>query len=160
MGAAIGNQYAVGNNGGRPKHYETPEELAIDCDAYFIYIMGESHMEKKMVPNPLTLEQEEKEILVWDRHPEPPTITGLSLYLGFSHRSSLKDYIDKGNEFSHIIKKAKSRVEHSYEKMLYADKPTGSIFALKNMGWVDRQEIEQTTVTTQVFKIGDTEITF
>ena len=36
-------------------------------------------------------------------------------------------------------------VEHGYEKDLRSDKPTGSIFALKNMGWVDKQEIDHTT---------------
>lgn len=140
MAAPAGNQYAIGNNGGRPPHYETPEELTTACDAYFEYILGEFHTEKQAVLNPETEQTEMKDVKVWDRFPEPATVTGLALYLGFCHRSSLDDY-SKKEEFSHIIKKARSRVEHAYEKNLYADKPTGAIFALKNMGWVDAQNL-------------------
>lgn len=43
--------------------------------------------------------------------------------------------------------------------MLFADKPTGAIFALKNMKWKDKTEVDNTVhINEQIFKIGDTEI--
>jgi hypothetical protein len=68
---------------------------------------------------------------------EKVTITGLALYLGFESRQSLSDYNIKSKEYSYIIKRAKLAVEHSYE----THGQTIDIFALKNMGWVDRQEL-------------------
>ena len=73
------------------------------------------------------------------------TWTGLALHLGFESRSSLNDYLKKP-EFSYPIKKALLRIENNYEKgMLKAKNPTAYIFALKNFGWADKQEIDQKT---------------
>ena len=69
----------------------------------------------------------------------PITVTGLALSLGFCDRQSLYDY-EKNDQFSCIIKTARLKVENSYEKNLSASNPTGSIFALKNMGWKDKTE--------------------
>lgn len=71
------------------------------------------------------------------------TITGLALHLGFCDRQSLYDYEEK-EEFSCIIKKARLKVENGYEFNLHGNAPTGSIFALKNMGWKDMQGHEHT----------------
>ena len=73
-----------------------------------------------------------------------PTITGLALWLGFESRQSFYDY-EKDGEFSYIIKKSRLRIEEGYEKRLHGNSPAGSIFALKNFGWSDRQEIDHTT---------------
>jgi hypothetical protein len=73
-----------------------------------------------------------------------PTWSGLALYLGFESRKSLDDY-KKKEEFSYPIKKALLRIEELYEKNLQKGNPTGSIFALKNFGWTDKQEIDQKT---------------
>jgi hypothetical protein len=70
------------------------------------------------------------------------TWSGLALYLGFSSRDSLNDY-KKNPEFSDPIKKALLRIEAMYESNLQKQNPAGSIFALKNFGWKDKQEIEQ-----------------
>jgi len=68
---------------------------------------------------------------------EKITITGLALFLGFCSRNTLYDYAKK-EEFKYIIKNAMLVVENSYES-----KGTNfDIFALKNMGWTDRQEID------------------
>jgi hypothetical protein len=68
---------------------------------------------------------------------EKITITGLALFLGFSSRNTLYDYAKK-EEFKYIIKNAMLVVENSYES-----KGTNfDIFALKNMGWTDKQEID------------------
>lgn len=72
------------------------------------------------------------------------TITGLCLHCGFCSRQSFYDYEPKP-EYSYIIKRARLMIEHGYEKALMSDKVTGPIFALKNMGWTDKQEIDHTT---------------
>jgi hypothetical protein len=87
MAAPIGNKYALGNTGGRPAHYDTPEEFAAACQDYFDWCMQSA---------------------------TKTTITGLALYLGFCSRSSLDDYVDK-QEFSFIAKRAKLAVENGYE---------------------------------------------
>lgn len=71
------------------------------------------------------------------------TITGLAYHLGFESRQSLYDYEQKG-EFSYMIKRARLKVEMAYEDSLRSNNPTGSIFALKNMGWRDNQRTELT----------------
>ena len=73
---------------------------------------------------------------------EKPTVTGLCLALGFDSKDTLYAYRDKEG-FSYPIKKALLIVENGYEKALRENQPTGSIFALKNMGWKDKTEVEQ-----------------
>ena len=72
------------------------------------------------------------------------TITGLCLHCGFESRQSFYEYEVKP-EFTYIIKRARLMIENGYEKALMSDKVTGPIFALKNMGWADKQEIDHTT---------------
>lgn len=97
---------------GRPRIYNTGEELQEAVDSYF-----------------------SQEVCDF-------TITGLALYLGFCDRQSLYDYEDN-DLFSCIIKTAKLRVENAYEKKLNSPACTGAIFALKNMKWKDKTEVEQ-----------------
>jgi hypothetical protein len=125
MPAPRGNQYAIGNNGGRPAKYKSAKKLQSRIDEYFIHIQGEKKAKR------------------WIRKEEPATVTGLALFLGFISRQSLLDYREK-QEFSDIIKKAVTRVEHEYEKKLSGFSTTGSIFALKNMGWKDKIVNEHT----------------
>jgi hypothetical protein len=74
---------------------------------------------------------------------EPILLTGLILALGLSSRESLDEY-GRRPEFSDSVRKAKLHVEMGYEKRLHGAIPTGAIFALKNFGWSDRQDIELT----------------
>lgn len=80
-----------------------------------------------------------------------PTWTGLALHLGFSSRDSLNDY-KKKEGFSDPIKKALLRIEQGYEENLFGRNPAGSIFALKNFGWKDKQEVEQSGGLTIKFE--------
>jgi hypothetical protein len=73
-----------------------------------------------------------------------PTWTGLAIHLGFESRQSLEDY-KKKEGFAYPIKKALLRIENQYEKAVFGKNPAGPIFALKNFGWKDRQEIDQKT---------------
>jgi len=88
-----------------------------------------------------TAEDLEKAIQAFFDSGEKRTITGLALSIGFESRQSIYDY-EKDGKFSYIIKKARLMVENAYEEMLFDDKPTGAIFALKNMGWADSQKTE------------------
>lgn len=115
--------------GGRPPIFDNPEALKAKVDDYFVWVEGE----KEIVG-----EGDDKE-QVWKRKPRHVTITGLALHLGFESRQSIYDYEERG-EFSYIIKNARLRVEENYEQNLHANNPTGSIFALKNMGWKDKTE--------------------
>lgn len=72
---------------------------------------------------------------------ESPTITGLCLALDFDSKDTLYAYRDK-KEFSYPIKRAILFVEHGYEKGLKENNTSGSIFALKNFGWKDKQELQ------------------
>jgi len=74
------------------------------------------------------------------------SISELAYELGFCSRQSLHDYEKRNEEYSYIIKRARLKVEIGYEKDLRDPdiKPTGAIFALKNMGWSDKVEQEIT----------------
>lgn len=87
---------------------------------------------------------------------KPMSFAGLAYWLGFSERRSLNDYAKKDNELSTPIKRAMLRIEQDYEESLRGGSPTGAIFALKNRGWSDKQEIEHSgEVTQNIVKWGD-----
>jgi hypothetical protein len=65
-------------------------------------------------------------------------ITGLAVHLNTS-RETLMDYEGR-KEFSDAVKGAKDRIEMAYERDLRTRGTAGSIFGLKNFGWVDRIE--------------------
>lgn len=75
---------------------------------------------------------------------DSPTITGLAYELGFESRQSIYDYEKKGDQFSYTIKRARLRIEIYYEELLATKSVTGAIFALKNFGWADKQEVVNT----------------
>jgi hypothetical protein len=125
------HRYGVTFNTGSPAFYDSPEEMAREIDQYFEYIKGEQGEQE------ITQGKKKVKVKVWIREPEPTSITGLTLYLGFATLQSLDDYCKKGPKFAEIIKRGKLRVANRYERNLSGDKPTGSIFALKNMGWSD-----------------------
>lgn len=117
---------------GRPAHFETPELMQQAIDLYF-----------------KTCDAEKKK----------PTITRLAYALGFESRQSFYDYEER-EQFSYIVKRARLLVEAGYEDGLRESNPTGSIFALKNMGWRDKVETGFTDnqgndVETVVYRIPD-----
>lgn len=86
-----------------------------------------------------------------------PTWTGLAIHLGFESRQSLEDY-KKKDGFTYPIKKALLKIENTYEKGIQGKNPAGAIFALKNFGWKDKQEIEQKT-TIEDERIDESKLT-
>lgn len=113
---------------GRPPMFSNPEEIQKLIDEYFkdAFMDAAPGIHVK-VPNPNFI----------------PTITGLCLHCGFESRQSFYAYEDKP-EFSYTIKRARMMIEMEYEKRLHANANAGAIFALKNFGWTDKQEIDQT----------------
>lgn len=105
------------SNAGQPPKYRSSEQMQTMIDDYFDVKKEQS---------------------------EPFTITGLALWLGFESRQSIYDY-EKHGEYSYTIKRARLRIENFAEKKLYTTTPAGAIFALKNFGWRDKQEIELNT---------------
>lgn len=83
------------------------------------------------------------------------TITGLALALNTS-RQTLIDYQNK-DEFSDTVKKAKMKVENGYEKDLKKHGRSGTIFALKNFDWADKQ---QTDITSKGEKLAPVLVEF
>lgn len=76
-----------------------------------------------------------------DGDEERPTFTGLALALDYCDRSTLWRTATADIPISQPIKKAMLRIEQKYELMLGSPACTGSIFALKNRGWIDKQDI-------------------
>lgn len=116
-------------NPGQPRKYKTPKKMEAKINEYFEWAKGEKGTDVK----------EDGELEKWSRPPEPITITGLCIYLGFESRQSFYDYGDIP-EFSYTIARARLLVEHGYEKRLHGQHVQGPIFALKNMGWQDKVE--------------------
>jgi len=75
----------------------------------------------------------------------PLTITGLTLALGFASRQSIYDYM-KDPEYRNAMGRAYLRIEHGYELQLAGGRGDGGVvFALKNFGWSDKQEVAHTS---------------
>lgn len=102
---------------GRPRKYDDPIELESECNKYF-----DKCIEDK----------------------KRPTVTGLALSLGFASKQSLYDY-EKDETFSYPIKRALTMIENALEEKLENNSVAGVIFALKNMGWKDKTEVDNNT---------------
>lgn len=120
---------------GRPAYFETPDDLEKQIEEYF---------------NSCTIKVDDNGGII--SYGETVSITGLAFYLGFESRQSFYDYEQKP-EFSYTIKRARLRVEMFYEKALTSAKPTGAIFALKNFGWKDKQEIKHEGIPDPTFHV-------
>lgn len=130
--------------GGRPAYFDTEVELQAKIDEYLIWLQGDFKDVQKRDE-----EGEPYSERVYTRYPEQPTITGLAIYLGFESRQSVYDY-EKTGEFSYTIKRARLFIENAYEKELLGKGVTGAIFALKNFGWTDKQEVTNTNLNYNV----------
>jgi len=79
---------------------------------------------------------------------KPLTISGMAFALDICTQT-LINYTEK-DEFFAPIKRLKQLIEISYEEKLHESGCTGSIFALKNLGWKDTQDVTQTNVNPQI----------
>jgi hypothetical protein len=117
---------------GRPPIFDTPEALQEAIHDYFVNGIDYKEVIIGKAPN-----QELVRLPV-------PTISGLCFYIGFESRQSFYDY-EKKPEFSYTVKRARLFIEKEYEEQLQVGNTTGAIFALKNMGWTDKQQVDHTT---------------
>jgi hypothetical protein len=104
--------------------------LAAKINAYFTKTYG-GRQRKAMAGKKVTPEQFQ------------PTITGLALSLGFNSRLEFKKF-EKHAELGHLLQRARLRIEAYYEQKLQEHARSGAIFALKNLGWTDKQDGKQT----------------
>lgn len=132
----LGNQFGKLADHSNQGKYNSAEELQTAIDNYFKNGVKIRKIVTGKHPNTKT-----EEIPV-------PTISGLCFFLGFASRQSFYD-MEKKKELSYIIKRARLFIEQEYEERLCYGNVTGAIFALKNMGWVDKQEVYTTVKTIE-----------
>jgi len=111
-------------NVGRPRLYNSAEELEVLIDKYF------------------------KDCIKDNR---PYTMSGLAYALGMDRRTLIN--YSKEEEYFHTIKKAKDFVEQYVEEKLLTNSgvTTGVIFNLKNnFDWKDKQEIDANVKTQEI----------
>lgn len=122
--------------GGRPKLFNTVEEMQKKIDEYFAYC------DNRVVQGYDNKTNEQFAYV----SPEPYTMSGLAYYLGMDRRSLINYKNDQ--EFFPTIKAARDRVEMDIDRRLN-DKGTftpGLIFNLKNnFGWKDQTHQDITT---------------
>lgn len=105
-------------------------------------------MELRKVGRPLKIESPEQMEKILNEYfstteENKITITGICLALDLD-KSNFYEY-EKRDGYRDIVKRARMIVENSYEISLRENGRTGDIFALKNFGWKDKQEIENNT---------------
>jgi hypothetical protein len=127
MGAPKGNLFALGNTGGRPPFYETPEAF---CDKLDEYIKYEDSCKKGSGTGIYTLE-------------------GAALFLGFSTRQSLYDYAAK-EEFTYILNRFRLFLTNwNVKKLYWGGTMPGAKFWLTNHGGYT-EETHQTITNNNV----------
>jgi len=105
---------AVETRMGRPLLVPTPEEFERRVSVYF----DECRQEQR-----------------------PVTMAGMALALGLKKRQTIHEY-GKRKGYEDIVAWAMLHIEDRYEQRLHTNAPTGAIFALKNLGWTDKTEVE------------------
>jgi len=128
------------------------KQYAARIEDYFKYIKGSYHYEQvpvKGTKDETSLKKEK----VWDREPEPAMVTGLALHVGFNSVQQMDAACKKG-KLAKLLKQARLRVEKEYERKLHMQAPTGAIFALKTMGWKERDNNAISNSTPSVMSIN------
>ena len=105
------------NKTGRPPFFETPDDLEIKIDEYFVSC---------------------------ENNKKPCTVAGLAHFLGFVSKQSLYDY-EKKEGFSYLITRAKLAIEAFAEGQLYSREGSrGAEFVLSRCyGWVDPLRVRE-----------------
>ena len=122
------------NLGGRPRKFETAEQLEAEINNYF---------------------KEFYEVESLEDLKRKPTVAGLALRLGFESRQSIYDYAED-EKFSYVIKRAILAIEDFHESSLSGNNVTGHVFWLKNHGWKDKSEVDNTlSIKNALVGFGD-----
>ena len=110
----------MSNPVGRPRKIDSPETFDALVDTYILICQDPDN-------------------------PKAITLTGMVLALGLCSKDTFYEY-EKFPEFTDSVKRARLLVEHEYENRLVAgNNAAAPIFALKNFGWKDKHEVEQST---------------
>ena len=124
---------------GQPAKYKTPQELRVAVDAYFVRCAG-------------TLELNDDGIPV-ARGAVPPTMSGLSYWLGFKDRRQFTMQKYRSPEFADVVSYGKLRVEQYNEERLFdPDGFRGATFMLRTcFGWgkENTPEVTEVRIVTQ-----------
>jgi len=126
---------------GRPLKYSNPEDMQVKIDEYFD-VKCKDELVCDDDGNSVT-DAKGKPVYKFN----PPTISGLALFLGFEDRHALSEYVLRG-DFSSTVKNAIAKIEEYAERQLFIGNSTGAIFWLKNKGWKDKTEVEQTNAVS------------
>lgn len=131
-------RWIVKEEAGRPMIISDEEELQDKIDEYFKTQVG-MFPAKDADGDTIYKPNGESAQIVFEK--KAPTITGLALYLGFSTRQSIYDYIKRDDKFSYIIKRAVGRIEEYAENIILGggiagtNATSGAIFWAKVHGW-------------------------
>lgn len=153
---------------GKPRIFEDSELPAMQkkIDEYFNVECAIKHVPLLDLANNPIYDKKGNPMYITKEH--PPTVAGLSLYLGFTNRKSFYDYIHNFPAYSDTLKKAISKIEDYAEQSLLSGRnPAGAIFWLKNKHcgaiWCDKTESENETkvvVQMPMVEIGGKPIKF
>ena len=87
--------------------------------------------------------------------PQPITLTGMILALGFRSKQGFYEYA-KYPGYEECVSRARLFVECELETRLHGANAAGAIFGLKNMGWMDitPEQLEKIRLEVQRLKNG------
>lgn len=148
----ISSESSVGAAPGRPRAYETPEDLREAVEAYFVGISrtvdavelvdsgkkdGDGHVIYERVP----IKNDLGEVIRVTEFVLPPTVTDLCLFLGIT-RQTWANYAGRDG-YRAVVERAKAKMTGYLERELLTRKKglQGVIFNLThNHDWKDRRE--------------------
>jgi hypothetical protein len=113
--------------------YAPASQMMQMINDYFVFVKGELQTNSSTETTKLNQR--------WLREPEVPTLRGLALFLEFKSIADFERY-EKKEKHRKALRYARLKIEAAYEQQLF-EKPTGAIFALKNMGWDDKPGAKQ-----------------
>jgi hypothetical protein len=135
---------------GKKAKYGTPQEMQKKIDEYFSKYENRAPLTDK---NGRVLLDKEGNVVY---NQGMPTSSGLALFLGFTSRTSLFDYIQKPT-FTDVIKHARLRLQSFWEPLLASKNYQGAKYFCSNMsdGWQEpealaKQQLQQAPVVAQV----------
>lgn len=123
------------NKGGRPRAFNTPEEMQVLLDEYFEIKKG--HVKKVVLKNETVVEVPD---------PEPVHLAGVCAYLGITYET-LNQY-QKKEEFSEPITRAKLMCEEYAVNMCFKGNNKADFVLQNNFKWRNRSETENKTEST------------
>ncbi|HVW14939.1 MAG TPA: hypothetical protein VHB54_13980 [Mucilaginibacter sp.] len=137
------------------KLFDSAIKLNELVDQYFEYVKGEYQPATEQ-PKPGKAKSKSTVEKICVREPEPPTLAGLILYLGFNSREEFETCAAAGR-YHGPLNRAKLRIEAIFEQSLHGHSG-GAIYALKCMGhMVSPDQTEKQTADGPILKVEVTQ---